>query len=154
MPQFKRPSRPMTAGGFEKPAEPVKQPSAPLEKKGIDEELKINDMHLNEELMGQPLLMRKYTQELSKIHKKVKSIKNKLELREAQLTTLMSNDGKGRKVAEVEALVVQDEEVQKLRIELYDMEEVENEYEGIVRSIAQRLETLKEVSMNVRKELT
>jgi len=156
MPQFKRPSRPpspTTGGGFQRPAEPEKKPSAPLEKKGIDEEIRINDLHLNEELMGQPLLMRKYTKELASLRKKVKGIKNQLELKESALKIVLSNDGKGRKVAEIEAMTIADASVQELRVQLYDAEELEDEFEGIVKSIAQRMEALKDLCANVRKEL-
>lgn len=160
MSQFKRPGSPpgapireKTSGGFQKPAKAEKQPMQPLEKKDIGDELRINDLHINEELMGQPLLMKKYTTELSKLVKKAKSIKNKLELHESSLKVTLWNDGKGRKVAEIEAMVVMDAETQKLRVELYDAEEQVDEYTGIVRSFAQRIEVLKELSMNARKEM-
>lgn len=159
--QFKRPGSPpgsplrdKTAGGFDKPATSERKPTQLLEKNGVGEELRINDLHINEELMGQPLLMRKYTQELAKLTKKAKSIKNKLEMQEAGLKVTLSNDGKGRKVAEMEAMVIMDAEVQKLRVELYDAEEQVDEYVGIVRSFAQRIEVLKELSMNARKEMS
>lgn len=154
MPQFKRPSvKPLTAGGFQKPAEAPKENLKPLEKNGIDQELMINDLRLNEELMGQPLLMRKYTKLLSNISRKVKAIKNQLELKESSIKILLSNDGKGRKVAEIEAMVMADADVQRFRVELYDAEEQEQEYEGIVKAIAHRIEVLKELSVNSRKEM-
>lgn len=156
MPEFKRPGTTLkekTSGGFDKPAVAPKQARTMLEKKSISEELSINDLHLNEEIMGQPLLMRKYTQELSKLRKKCKSIKNQLELKEARLAVKFANDGKGKRVSEIEASIIQDDEVQKLRIELYDAEELQDEYEGIVRSIAQRMDALKDLSANIRKEL-
>lgn len=159
--QFKRPSAPpgaplreKTAGGFDKPATAPKTPLAPLEKKGIAEELRINDLHINEELMGQPLLMRKYCEELAALNRKVKSIKNQLEMREAGLYVTFSNDGKGRKVAEIEAMVIQDAGVQELRIQLYDAEEEAETYTGIVRSVAQRMEALQHISNNMRKEMS
>lgn len=163
MSQFKRPGSPpgaplkereKTAAGFTKPATAEKKPLAPLEKKDIGDELRINDLHINEELMGQPLLMKKYTKLLAQLNKKVKAIKNKLEMQEAGLYITLSNDGRGRKVAEIEAMVVQDAGVQTLRIQLYDAEEEAEEYTGIVRSIAQRIEALKELSMNTRKEMS
>lgn len=157
MPSFRRPSHPQsrtTDGGFKRPSEPERKPSAPLEKRGIEEELSINDLHLNEELMAQPLLMRKYTKEKAKLERKTKAIKNQLELKESSLKIVLSNDGKGRKVAEIEAMVIADGEVQKLRVELYDAEEQVSEYEGIVKAIAQRVEMLKDLSANIRKELT
>jgi len=160
MNQFKRPSSPpggalkeKTGGGFQKPATYEKKPSAPLEKKGVDQELSINDLHINEELMGQPLLMRKYTQELAKLTKKAKAIKAKLEYQESVLKVTLSNDGKGRKVAEIEAMVIMDAEVQRLRVELYDAEEQVDEYTGIVRSFAQRMDVLQQLSNNQRKEM-
>lgn len=157
MPTFKKPGLPLkdkTAGGFNKPAQVERKPLSPLEKRDINEELSINDVHINEELIGQPLLMRKYTKELAQLNKRVKSIKNKLEMQEAKLYVLYSNDGRGHKVAEVEALVLQDEEVQKLRVELYDAEELAEEFTGIVRSFAQRMEALQQLSNNQRKEMT
>ncbi len=162
MPSFKKPQttgnaplkeREVTAGGFQKPAQVDKKPMELLEKTGIDQELRINDLHVNEELIGQPLLMRKYTRELSRLKKKVKAITNQLEMKESAIKIMLSNDGKGRKVAEIESMVISDVDVQKLRIERYDAEEMQDEYEGIVKSIAQRYEMLKELCANLRKEM-
>lgn len=155
MPQFKRPQspRPQSEPRERAPEPKAQEPAQPLVKNGINEELSINDRHINEELIGQPMLMRKYTRELSQLRKKVKAIANRLELAEGKLKIKLSNDGKGRKVAEIEAMVVEDVEIQKLRIELYDAEELENEYEGIVKAVSQRMEMLKELCANLRKEM-
>lgn len=148
------PLRERTAGGFEKPAQAERKGREPLVKTDIQQELTISDLHLNEELMGQPLLMRKYTKEFAKLKRQVKAIKNQLELKESSIRTLLWNDGKARKVAEVDAMVLSDVEVQKLRVELYDAEELQDEFEGIVKSIHQRHEMLKDLCANARKELT
>jgi hypothetical protein len=47
-----------------------------------------------------------------------------------------------------------DAEVQKLKTELADTEELEVEFEGIVKAFAQRVEMLKDLSANIRKEMT
>ena len=154
MPQFKRPDRGRTGGGFEKPAEAPKTGRQLLKKEeSVEAHLTINDLHINEELMGQPLLMRTYTKELASLRKKVKSIENKLELTESRLRTKFSSNGKGLKVAEVDALIVEDVEVQTLRVELYDAEEQQDQFEGVVKAIAQRYEMLKELCANLRKEM-
>lgn len=145
--------RPRTSGGFTQPAKSEPKARQPLLKTNIAEELTIDDLHLNEELMGQPTLMRKYTQELAKLKKSAKSINMQLELKEAEKTTLFSKDGTGRKVSEVEAAVISDPEVQRLKGEVIEAERMQDEYEGIVKSIHQRFEMLKELCANTRKEM-
>lgn len=153
MPSFKRPSSAIRQpDSAPQPREPKEAPK-PLEKADLAAELSIDARYINEEVIGQALLMRKYTKELSMLRKKTKSIENKLELKEAQLRATFSNNGRGLKVAEVDGLIVQDAEVQKLRIELYDAEEERDAYEGIVKSVSQRMEMLKELCANLRKEM-
>lgn len=156
MPKFNRPGSALkekTGGGFDKPASAPERKRHVLVKEGIEGELSIDDLYINEELMDQPLLMRKYTKQLAGLKKKSKAIKNKLEMEESKLKIQFSNDGKGRKVAEIESMVIGNEHVQQLRVELYDAEEQQDEFEGLVRAIAQRYEMLKELSTNLRKEL-
>lgn len=146
--------RPKTTGGFDRPVEMPRSKRRELVKEGVDQELSIDSHYLNEELMDQPLYFRKYTKELSKIKRKKAAVEQQLEFKESQLTVAFSSDGKGRKVAEVQAAICQDPEVQKLKTELADTEELEIEFEGIVKAFAQRTEMLKDLSANIRKELT
>jgi hypothetical protein len=147
-------SKQKTAGGFDKPAEPPRIKRREVIKEGIDQELSIDQNYLNEEIMDQPLYFRKYTRELAKIKRKVAAVEQQLDYRESQLVMELSSDGKGRKVAEVQAMVCKDETIQKLKTELADAKELEVEFEGIVKAFAQRHEMLKDLSANLRKELT
>lgn len=153
MPLFKRPTSDKTGGGFSRPTHAPKTPMAPLKKEGIDQELHINDLHVNEELVAQPLLMRKYSRELASLKRKRDAIQRKLELQESTITMTLSRDGTGRKVAEIEAMVAADESVQKLKEELAESEEHVGEYEGIVKAVQQRHDMLKELCANLRKEM-
>lgn len=124
-----------------------------LLKEGIDQELSIDDMNLNRELMDQALYFRKYTKELSKVQRKAKSIKAELERTEARLYVRLSNDGKGRKVKEIESMVMLDESVSELREQLLEAEELQTEYEGIVKAFYQRHEMLKDLCANARRDM-
>ena len=146
--------KPKTAGGFDQPAEMPRSKRRELIKEGVDQELSIDSHYLNEELMDQPLYFRKYTKELSKIKRKKSAIEQQLEYRESSLTIQFSSDGKGRKVAEVQAMISLDADVQRLKGELADTEELEVEFEGIVKAFSHRMEMLKDLSANIRKELT
>lgn len=124
-----------------------------LIKEGIDQELSIDDLNLNRELMDQALYFRKYTKELSKVQRKAKAIKAELERTEARLYVKLSNDGKGRKVKEIESMVLLDESVSDLRDQLLEAEELQTEYEGIVKAFYQRHEMLKDLCANARRDM-
>lgn len=124
-----------------------------LLKEGIDQELSIDDMNLNRELMDQALYFRKYTKELSKVQRKAKSIKITFEQAEARLYVKLSNDGKGRKVKEIESMVLLDESLSEIREQLHDAEQLVTEYEGIVKAFYQRHEMLKDLCANARRDM-
>ena len=134
-------------------------PPAPPKKKkdlihnDVDMELRIDDRHLNEELMDQPLFFRKWTRLLSEVSKKAKTIKLVLEETEAALHSKLSNDGKGRKVKEIESMVALDADVKRIKRDLIEAEGLVQEFEGIVKAFYQRHEMLKDLAANKRKEL-
>jgi hypothetical protein len=119
----------------------------------VDMELRIDDRHLNEELMDQPLFFRKWTKLLSEVAKKARTIKLVLEETEAMLHTKLSSDGKGRKVKEMESIVALDSDVKRIKRDLIEAEGMVQEFEGIVRAFYQRHEMLKDLAANKRKEL-
>jgi hypothetical protein len=118
-----------------------------------ERELVIDDQNLNKELMDQPLLMKKYTKILAELNKKASLVKYKLEEREAELQLQFSSDGTGKRVADIEASITLDEQVKKLKRELLDAVEQAEQFTGIVKSIAQRHDALKDLCANARKEL-
>lgn len=119
----------------------------------IDQELHIDDRALNQELIDQPLRFKKYTQELSKLQRRSKSVKNQLEQARSRAIVKYSADGTGKKVKEVEAAVILDADVMRLEAELIEAEGLVDDYKGIVQSFYQRHEMLKDLCANKRKEL-
>lgn len=117
----------------------------------VDKELFIDNEALNEELMDQPLLLRKWIRIKAQVNKKVRIVQQKLKETEASVHLKCSNEG-GR-VKDVESKVELDPEVTKLRYELIEAEALAEEYEGIARAFFQRHEALKEICANIRKEL-
>lgn len=119
----------------------------------VDQELLIDDQRLNEELMDQPLMFRKWTRLLSEVSKKAKVIRLTLEEKEAECYAKYSADGTGKRVKEVESAVIQDTDVKRLKRELVDAETMVEEFTGIVKAFHQRYEMLKDLCANRRKEL-
>jgi hypothetical protein len=119
----------------------------------VDQELYIDLNHLNEELMDQPLLFRKWTGLKAEIERKVKSIKLMLDETKSHLYLQFSNDGTGKKVKEVDAAVTLNDDVKRLERELIDAEETLTKFEGICRAFHQRGEALKDLCANRRREV-
>ncbi len=119
----------------------------------VEKHISIDDSRINEELQDHALHFRKYTKILSNLQKKAKAIKLKLEEVEATVYVRLSNDGQGRKVKEIDSMIVLDPEVAKLKRDLLDAEEMVSEYEGIVKALYQRHEMLKDLCANRRKDL-
>lgn len=116
-----------------------------------DKELYIDQENLNEELMDQPLALRKWIKLKAQVNKRVRVITQKLKETEAKIHLQFSE--RGGRVKDVESNVELHPDVIKLRNELIDAEELSEEYEGIARAFFQRHEALKEVCANIRKEL-
>jgi hypothetical protein len=117
----------------------------------VDMELFIDHHDLNNEVMNQPLLLRKWTKLKSEAHTKAKILKLQLKELESKFTSEYSK--KGYKVKEVEAAVCLEPKVQKMQRDLIEAEETLESFEGIVRAFFQRHEALKELGANIRKEL-
>jgi len=118
----------------------------------IDLELVVDWENLNEELMNQPLLMRKWTKLKSEVTAKAKAIKEHQKRLEASVRFELAGDQK-LKVKDLDARVLLDEQVIEAQEETIEAERLQEEYEGIVRSFWQRHDTLKELSANRRKEV-
>lgn len=116
-----------------------------------DKELYIDHEALNDELMDQPLLLRKWIRLKAQVNRNTRIIQQKLKEVEARVHLELSKEG-GR-VKDVDSRVELHPEVQKLRNELIDAETLSEEYEGIARAFFQRHEALKEICANIRKEL-
>ena len=143
---------------FNRQPQAAKEEAPPFKKRemiatDVDQELVIDTNHLNEELMDQPLYFKKWTGLLAEVNKKCKIINLTLEEKEAELHIKYANDGTAKKVKEIESAVTSDPEIQKLKRELIDVEELVSRFEGIVKAFYQRHEMLKDLSANKRKEL-
>lgn len=117
----------------------------------IDQELFIDDENINEELMEQPLLFRKYTKIKAKLVAKSAAIKQKLKETEARAYAKYA--APGNKVREIESSIDCDPDVLQLRKEHIEAERMVEEYEGIVIAFRQRHDVLKELSTNKRRDL-
>lgn len=116
-------------------------------------DLIIDDSNLNKELMDQSLLMRKYTRLASEANKIAKIKKLMREEKESELQLKFSMDGTGKRVKEVEASISLDSEVKKLKRDEIDAEELAEKFNGMVKSVHQRHEMLKDLCANKRKDL-
>lgn len=116
-----------------------------------NKELFINSEALNDELMDQPLLLRKWIRLKAQVNKKVRVVEQQLKEVEAKVHLDYSQEG-GR-VKDVDSKVELHPEVIRLRNELIEAEAMAEEYEGIARAFFQRHEALKEICANIRKEL-
>ena len=117
----------------------------------VQMDLAINSDFINDEMMDQPLLHRKYSDLSANQNKAVKAIELKLDRVEAKWHLLYSKEG--GKVKEVESKVRLNEEVQKVEEELLQAQETADSLKGIVVAFRQRHELLREISTNIRKDL-
>lgn len=119
----------------------------------VDRELFIDADNLNDELMDQPLLYRKYGKLKSQANKNAKTVKNRLErvIGAARLEFKRANPK--ATVAEIDALVSMDPTVQQVQGELLDAEELHEDMENIMYTLRQRHENIKELCANIRKEM-
>lgn len=119
----------------------------------VDRELFIDADNLNEELMDQPLLYRKYGKLKSKANRNAKAIKNKLEAIMAAARLEFKRTNPKATVADIDALISLDPTVQTTQTELLDAEELHEDMENILYSLRQRHENIKEICANIRKEM-
>lgn len=119
----------------------------------LEKELSIDSQRLNEEIMDQPLLYKKWSTLAAQVSKKAKLFKLNLEEKEAELYVLYSSDGTGKKVKEIESAVSLNPDIRRLKRDLIDAEELLEQYEGIIRAFYQRHEMLKDLAANARREL-
>lgn len=119
----------------------------------IDVELSIDEDQLNEELMNQPLLYRKWSTFEAGAATQVKKIELKLEHAKAQAYIEAKESGIKMTVKDLEAAVTLDEDVIKLNEQLIEAQEVLADMKTAVRAFLQRHDALKDLSANRRKEL-
>lgn len=117
----------------------------------IDLELVVDFENLNDELMNQPLLMRKWTRLKAEVAANAKALKDHAKRVEAAVRIEMS--GTGLKVKDLDAKVMLNDDVITAQEEAIAAEKLQEEYEGIVRAFWQRHDTLKELCANRRKEV-
>jgi len=122
-----------------------------LVKNDIDMDLAINTDYINDELMDQPLLYRKWAEMSSQANKNVKIVNSRLDRIKAKYHLLFSKEG--LKVKEVESKVLLAEEVQQIEEELFKAEQLAEDLKGVVQAFRQRHESLRELSTNIRKEI-
>lgn len=119
----------------------------------VDRELFIDADNLNDELMDQPLLYRKYGKLKSKANRNAKAVKNKLERVIGAARMEFKRSHPKATVGELDALVAMDPTVQQCQNELLDAEELHEDMENILYTLRQRHENIKELCANIRKEM-
>lgn len=123
----------------------------------VEQELYIEDEHINEELMDQPLKFRKWSKIEVQCERQVKTLKLALENAEAKAYSQVKEDyyqaGEKPTVKDLDAGVRLDEEVQRIKQELLEAESQLSDVKLIVRAFYQRHEVLKDIAANLRKDL-
>jgi len=119
----------------------------------VESELYIEDEHLNEEIMDQPLKFRKWSRLEVRASRKTDAIELKLRTAEARAYSQAKNNEKKMTVKDIESYVDLDENVQQLRVELVDARAELLDLKMIVKAFYQRHESLKDLAANFRKEL-
>lgn len=119
----------------------------------IDVELSIDEDELNEELMNQPLLYRKWSTFEAGAATEVKKLELRLEHAKAQAYLEAKESGIKMTVKDLEASVTLNENVIKLNEELIEAQEVLADMKTAVRAFLQRHDALKDLCANKRKEL-
>ncbi len=123
----------------------------------VDEELYIEDEHINEELMDQPLKFRKWAKIEVKCERQVKTLRLALEnaesnaYRNARLD--FADRGEKPTIKDLEVSIKLDSEVQRIKTELLEAESQLADVKLIVKAFYQRHEVLKDIAANLRKEL-
>jgi hypothetical protein len=119
----------------------------------IDRELYIDINNINDELMDQPLLYRKYTQLKSNSFRNLSALKNKLEQIEATARLEFKKTHNKSTVAELDAMIALDPSVRDVQDQYLNAQEDFDNLEGIVYALRQRHEAIKELAANLRKEM-
>jgi hypothetical protein len=119
--------------------------------KGEDLELHIDEENINSEIMDQPLRYKKWAKLKAEVSKKAKIIKGEFERMKASKRLEFAKTG--ARVKELDSMVAVDEEVKELQLQLFDAEEMLDQYDGILRAFYQRHEMLKDLCANLRKQL-
>lgn len=122
-----------------------------IEDSMIKSDVIIDDNNLNEELLKQPLLYIKWVELAAKANKAARNAK--VILKQVEGHAKFKYKQKGSTVDQVNAQVDTDAEVIAARQELNELEVTAETFNNYVRSVYQRLDTLKELCANKRKEL-
>ena len=116
-----------------------------------DLELYIDEENLNAELMDQPLRYRKWSALKAEVSKKAKILKGQFERTKAAKRLEFAKTG--ARVKELDSMVAVDDQVAELQTQLFEAEELLDQYDAITRAFYQRYEMLKDLAANRRKEL-
>lgn len=123
----------------------------------VEQELYIEDEHINEELMDQPLKFRKWSKIEVECERQVKTLKLSLENAEAQAYADVKEEyqvaGEKPTVKDLDTGVKLNPEVKRIKQELLDAEAQLADVKLIVRAFYQRHEVLKDIAANLRKDL-
>lgn len=118
----------------------------------VDQELFIDILNINDELMNQPLLFRKYARLEAECNKVVRTLEVELERVKAKAHLDLLKSGAKLKVADAEATVLLDENVKVVQDKLIEAREVQEGMKGALLAFRQRHDALKDLSANLRKE--
>lgn len=124
-----------------------------LTKDTVEVELFIDVANLNDELLDQPLLYRKYSKLKSESYRQMNAFKDKLEFLKSTARLEFKKSQVKTTVADVDAMITVDPRVQEVLLQYREAEENFEALEGIVYALRQRHEALKELCANIRKEM-
>lgn len=130
-----------------------KRTSNELTKDSVEVELYIDVANLNDELLDQPLLYRKYSKLKSEAYRQMNAFKDKLEFLKSSARLEFKKSQVKSTVADVDAMIVTDPRVQEVLLQYREAEENFEALEGVVYALRQRHEALKELCANIRKEM-
>lgn len=117
-----------------------------------EQDLFIDESALDVECLNQPLLMRRYTKELSIAEKEVARLKEQIDVEQAKLDRDIRNDPKKYNLGDfkiteavVEGVIKTDKRMQEFRSQLIDALYEVNMLKGAVDSVRQRKDMLQEL---------
>lgn len=115
------------------------------------EDLQIDVKNINNELKRQAQLFYQYLKKKTDMKTEIKYQKMDLSLLEADY--LKTKNTAKLKVKEIEALLMENDEILNKRERIIELEDMLEDFENVVKAMAQKHDCIKEISMNLRREI-
>lgn len=118
----------------------------------VEMDLSIYPENLNQQLMDQALVYKKYSDLDAEARKAHRDAESYLKVVESTAHIRYSRENPKMKVKDLESLVTLDAQVQQVRAKVSELEEQADKIRGALKAAYQRHDMLKELSYNKRKE--